>query len=190
MLSHSLPPSPSGRDTYRHAMMGGGGSPPIRALQQQHQSRIPAGLHHRGPGHQGSPPHGSTIPLPAGPSRIGSPAGSASPPLGPSPTNRPSPRMSPSPRVVREQWAVAASGDGSSPYGGGGVSGRGGSRSARHMMPLVSQSLDGGLLQAGAAREQQGQVGALQQVRRGVLSNAEWCLCVLCKGRGKACERC
>jgi hypothetical protein len=46
----------------------------------------------------------------------------------------------------------------------------GNSRAGRagRMSCFVSQSLDGSLLQAGAAREQQAQLAALQQVGRGV----------------------
>jgi hypothetical protein len=152
VLSHSLPPSPSGLDPYRAAIMG---SSPLRQLQQH--SRIPAGLgSHRG---RMSPPQ--TGPLGAslaGFSGVGSPPGSVSPPLGPLPSHGASPRVSPSPRVVREQWGLA--GETSSP--------RIGCRAMRgggHMAPsFVSQSLDGSLMQAGAAREQHGQMGALQQV--------------------------
>lgn len=143
-MSHSLPPSPSGRDPYRAAIMG---SSPLRQLQQQ--SRIPAGM--GGSSHSRSPPS-----LPGCNNRTGSPPGSVSPPLGPSPSRGASPRVSPSPRVVREQWGEA------SPRLGGGR----GARGAGRMPSLVSQSLDGSLMQAGAAREQQhgSQVGTLQQV--------------------------
>jgi hypothetical protein len=154
VMSHSLPPSPSERDPYRAAIMG---SSPLRQLQQQ--SRIPAGM-------GGSSSHISHSRSPPGQpgfnynSRTGSPTGSASPPLGPSPPRGggAAPRVSPSPRVVREQqWGGEAS-----PR----LSGRG-PRGAGRMPSFVSQSLDGSLMQAGAAREQQhggGQVGALQQV--------------------------
>lgn len=152
VLSHSLPPSPSGRDPYRAVIMG---SSPLRQLQQQ--SRIPAGLgNYRG---RMSPPQ--TGPLGAslaGFNGVGSPPGSISPPLGPSPSHGASPRVSPSPRVVREQWGVA--GEASSPR----ISGRA-MRGGGHMTSsFVSQSLDGSLMQAGAAREQHGQMGTLQQV--------------------------
>lgn len=147
-MSHSLPPSPSGRDPYRAAIMG---SSPLR--QQQQQSRIPAGMGGSSHSHSRSPPS-----LPGcNNNRTGSsPPGSVSPPLGPSPSRGASPRVSPSPRVVREQWGEA------SPRLGGGR----GARGAGRMPSLVSQSLDGSLMQAGAAREQQhgSQVGALQQV--------------------------
>lgn len=68
--------------------------------------------------------------------------------------------MTPSPRVVREQWGAA----GDSPR----VGGPGGSRGLRAgRRTFVSQSVDGSLLQAGAAREQQAQMAALQQVSFG-----------------------
>lgn len=171
MLSQSLPPSPSGRDPYRAAIMGGS---PLRALQH-HQSRIPAGLSSSGSrGGRASPP---PQPLPlahfTGVSRIGSPpAGGCSPPLGPSPTRGNSPRLSPTPRVVREQGL--SSGDGSPDRSGQGPRGF----RAGRMTSLVSQSLDGGLLQAGAAREQQLQQGALQQV-----STSDCFMCVSSSGQ-------
>lgn len=169
MLSQSLPPSPSGRDPYRAAIMGGS---PLRALQH-HQSRIPAGLSSsssRGP--RASSPQPLPLPHFPGVSRMGSPpAGGCSPPLGPSPTRGNSPRLSPTPRVVREQGLGSGAGDGSPDRGGQGPRGF----RAGRMTSLVSQSLDGGLLQAGAAREQQAQQGPLQQVST---SDAlAWCAC-------------
>jgi hypothetical protein len=161
VLSQSLPPSPSGRDPYRAAIMG---SSPLRQLQQH--SRIPVGLgSHRG---RMSPPQ--TGPLGAslaGFSGVRSPPGSISPPMGPSPSHGASPRVSPSPRVVREQWGVA--GEASSPR----ISGRA-MRGGGRMTSAVSQSLDGSLMQAGAAREQPGQMGALQQVGRAFCDAACW----------------
>lgn len=150
VMSQSLPPSPSGRDPYRAAIMGGS---PLR--QHQQHSRIPAGI-----GSSRSPPQTGAMPANlAGFSRAGSPpGGTISPPMGPSPSRGASPRVSPSPRVVREQWGEA------SPR----ISGRG-FRGAGRMAAFVSQSLDGSLMQAGAAREQQGQMCALQQVSWTVL---------------------
>lgn len=165
VLSQSLPPSPTGRDASRSAA---GGTSPLRAFQPH--SRIPAGMgqglgHHRG---RASPPQTHVMPIGYGISRIGSPPGSAGSPalVGPSPSRAaPSPRVSPSPRVVREQWGGAMAEQGASPrlIGGNSRAGRAG-----RMSCFVSQSLDGSLLQAGAAREQQAQLAALQQVGRGV----------------------
>lgn len=133
---------------------GGGGGGTSSSSSQQHRAR-------------GSPPQGGGD----GSSRMGSPPGSSSmmsPPLGPSPTRGYSPRVSPSPRVVREQWGGSCAGvssDMQSPRPGGEARGSSrGFRSAGRMGSLVSQSLDGALLQAGAGREQQGMGGALQQV--------------------------
>lgn len=164
VLSQSLPPSPSGRDVSRAAP---GGSSPLRSFQPH--SRIPAGMgqglgHHKG---RASPPQAHVMPIGYSISRIGSPPGNAlsSAPVGPSPTRAaPSPRVSPSPRVVREQWGGAMGEQVASPRVAGGNSRAG---RAGRMSLFVSQSLDGSLLQAGAAREQQVQLAALQQVSRG-----------------------
>jgi hypothetical protein len=118
---------------------------PQRVLQQQHVSRIPAadGVS-PSQQQQGASSSGNSPPSPG--------FGGASPRI-----------ANASPRVVRE-WQ-AGSGGGASPAAG--VFGEGSSRVSRGgRMPLpgvLVQSAEGGLLQAGAAREQAG--AALQQVR-------------------------